>query len=42
MPLEECYKIIENGRGADFDPDIVDAFFADKEKIEAIYNSIIS
>lgn len=37
MPLEECYRIIENGRGVDFDPDIVDAFFVNKEEIEEIY-----
>ena len=37
MPLEECYRIIENGRGVDFDPDIVDAFMMDREKVEEIY-----
>ena len=37
MPLEECYSIIENGRGVDFDPDIVDAFMANKDQIEKIY-----
>ena len=37
MPLEECYKIIENGRDEDFDPDIVDAFMIDREKVEKIY-----
>ena len=39
MPLETCYDIIKRGRGTDFDPDIVDAFFADKSKIEEIYLS---
>ena len=39
MPLEECYNIILNGRGVDFDPDIVDAFMMNKEKIEEIYHS---
>ena len=40
MPLEECYSIIENGRGVDFDPDIVDAFMADRNEIEEIlYNN---
>lgn len=38
MPLEECYGIIEKGRGRDFDPDIVDSFFMDKEKVEKIYH----
>lgn len=37
MPLEECYSIIENGRGTDFDPDVVDAFLADRAKVEEIY-----
>lgn len=37
MPLEQCYSIIENGRGTDFDPDIVDAFMEHKEKVEEIY-----
>ena len=39
LPLETCYDIIEKGRGTDFDPDIVDAFFTDRRKIEAIYQS---
>lgn len=39
MPLEECYRIIENGRGTDFDPDVVDAFMSEREKIEEIYFS---
>ncbi len=39
LPLEECYNIIMKGRGEDFDPDIVDAFFMDKEKVEEIYCS---
>ena len=39
MPLETCYDIIKRGCGTDFDPDIVDAFFADKSKIEEIYLS---
>ena len=37
MPLEECYRIIKNGRGTDFDPDIVDAFMSNKDKVEEIY-----
>ena len=37
MPLEACYRIIENGRGEDFDPDVVDAFFYDRSKVEEIY-----
>ena len=42
MPLEECYRIIENGRGEDFDPEIVDAFLMDKSKVEEIYNHSVS
>ena len=37
MPLKKCYEIILNGRGTDFDPDVVDAFMEDKTKIERIY-----
>lgn len=40
MPLEECYKIIRDGRGEDFDPDVVDAFFDEKNKIEAVYHTV--
>lgn len=39
MPLEECYEIIDNGSGTDFDPDIVYAFMMDKAAVEAIYHS---
>lgn len=39
MPLEKCYEIIQNGRGTDFDPDIVDAFMMDREEIETIYRN---
>ena len=37
MPLEECYSIIEKGRGTDFDPDSVDVFLANRDEVEAIY-----
>lgn len=39
MPLETCYQIIEEGRGKDFDPDIVDAFFLNRKGVETIYYS---
>lgn len=39
MPLEECCRIIMNGRGTDFDPEVVDAFLTDKSKVEEIYHS---
>lgn len=32
MPLEEVLRIIEDGRGRHFDPDVVDAFFAEKDR----------
>ena len=37
MPLEKCFQIILDGRETDFDPDIVDAFFMDRMKVEEIY-----
>lgn len=36
MPLKDCFQIIINGRGTDFDPDIVDAFMLSQEIIEEI------
>ena len=33
MPLEECFAIIEKGRGTDFDPQIVDVFMDIKDKV---------
>ncbi|MGN0648863.1 MAG: HD-GYP domain-containing protein [Oscillospiraceae bacterium] len=36
LPLETCFKIIQDGKGKDFDPDIVDAFFRCREQIEKI------
>ena len=41
LPLEECYNIIARGRGQDFDPDIVDAFMMDLEKVEEIYGRMM-
>lgn len=37
MPLDKCFKIIEEGRGTDFDPIIVDAFLGIRDKIEQIH-----
>ena len=39
MPLEECFRIIENGRGVDFDPIIVDAFLDIREMITEVRSS---
>ncbi|MFN7170130.1 MAG: HD domain-containing phosphohydrolase [Candidatus Omnitrophota bacterium] len=35
--LEECYRIVEEGKGKQFDPVIVDAFMNIRDKIEGIY-----
>lgn len=36
MPLEQCFAIIENGSGQDFDPFIADVFLDMKEEITKI------
>lgn len=36
MPLEQCFAIIENGNGQDFDPYIADVFLDKKEEITKI------
>ena len=41
MPIDQCFKIIENGRGTDFDPDLVDVFLDSKEEIIKVYNTKI-
>ena len=38
IPLEECFKMIEEGRGTDFDPAIVDVFMQNRDKVELIHN----
>lgn len=40
LPLDECFKIIADGKGFDFDPLVVDAFFAQKEEIIKVYNEL--
>ena len=37
MPLDKCFKIIEEGSGTLFDPDLVDIFFKSKDKIIGCY-----
>lgn len=37
LPLEECFKIIEEGRGTDFDPELVDLFLGAKDRITSYY-----
>ena len=39
LPLETCFKIIREGKGTDFDPEIVDAFFRCEDMIREIAGS---
>ena len=36
MPLEECFAIIQNGSGKDFDPDLVRVFMSMKDEIAEV------
>jgi HD-GYP domain-containing protein (c-di-GMP phosphodiesterase class II) len=38
LPLEQCFSIIEEGKGSDFEPILVDVFLDMKEKIVEGYN----
>ncbi len=38
LPLEVCFKIIEDGRGTDFDPHLTDLFLNAKDEIIKYYN----
>ena len=38
MPLEECFAIIENGVGTDFDPDLVEIFLDAKGDVRRLMN----
>jgi len=38
MPLSQCFKIIEDGAGTDFDPMLVSLFLDAKDEIIAYYN----
>ncbi len=40
LPLEESFRIIENGSGKDFDPQIVELFLDLKEEITKIHDQI--
>ena len=40
MPIDECFKVIEEGRGEHFDPTIVDVFLNIRTKVESVYNQI--
>lgn len=39
MPLEKCYKIIEEGAGEDFDPEIARLFLNAREQVTKLYFS---
>ena len=39
LPLEECFEIIKNGRGEDFEPLLVDIFLDIRDKVEAAHHS---
>jgi putative two-component system response regulator len=36
FPLEKCFSILQDGRGSQFDPQVLDAFMAGREKIVAV------
>lgn len=40
LPLEQCFAIIEEGKGKDFEPILVDVFLDMKDKIVEGYNSL--
>lgn len=42
MPLEDCFEIIEQGSGQDFDPLIVEIFIEIKDKIEKVHSTFAS
>lgn len=37
MPIDECFKIIEDGRGENFDPLIADIFLDIRDKVIAVH-----
>ncbi len=37
MPLDKCFEIIKEGKGADFDPEIAEIFLNARPKVEKIY-----
>ena len=39
MPLEQCFVIIEEGKGVHFDPIIADVFLSMRAKVEAVHNA---
>jgi len=40
MPLDECFAIIEKGKGEDFDPVIAQAFLDIRDKVEKVHSDL--
>ena len=40
MPLEQCFEIISQGRGTDFEPLLVDIFLDIRSKVEKVYSEV--
>lgn len=40
MPLEDCFAIIKEGVGRDFDPVVANAFLNDRGRVEEVYQKI--
>lgn len=40
MPMEQCFEIIRNGRGTDFEPLLVDVFLDIRKQVEAVHDDI--
>lgn len=40
MPLDKCFRIIEEGSGQDFDPVIAEVFLNIRDKVESIHNEV--
>lgn len=40
IPVEQCFAIIREGSGRDFDPVIAEVFLDSREKVERIHNEI--
>ena len=40
VPLDEALMIIQNGRGSQFDPRLVDVLMDNKDKVKAIYSTL--
>lgn len=38
LPLDECFNIIKNGMGSDFEPELVKVFLEIRPKVEKIYH----